>query len=106
MSLHQFMIENIKKINKKSVKKFIKVLKKRDKTMADWDAIDEVVAVNIVFSLAFLGFMFFLSTGLLMFGVVGSKGFEIILMCSLIPMLLTFFGVIIEAIVIYSNPYD
>lgn len=104
MSLHQFMIENIKKINKKSVKKFIKVLKKRNKTMADWDAINGVVAIAMIFNLMFLGFMTFFSTFLLMFGVVGLKGFEIILMCSLIPMLLTFFSSIIDAI--YSIPHD
>lgn len=104
MSLHQFMIENIKKINKKSVKKFIKVLKKRNKTMADWDAINRVVAIAMIFNLMFLGFMTFFSTFLLMFGVVGLKGFEIILMCSLIPMLLTFFSSIIDAI--YSIPRD
>lgn len=106
MSLHQFMIENIKKINKKSVKKFIKVLKNRNKTMADWDMIDGVVAIAMIFNLVFCCFMFFFTTFLFMFGVVGEKGFTIIIMCSFIPMLLTFFGVIIEAIVIYSNQYD
>lgn len=104
MPLHQFMIENIKKINKKSVKKFIKVIKKRNKTMVDWDTINGVVAIAMIFNLMFLCFMTFFSTFLFMFGVVGEKGFTIIIMCSFIPMLLIFFSSIIDAI--YSIPRD
>lgn len=104
MYLHQIMIECIKKINKKSVKDFVRVVKKRNKTMEDWEKIDGVYAMSMIFNLVFWGFMFFLATFLFIFGVVGEKGFTIIIMCSFIPMFVTILGFIID--VFYSNPYD